>query len=142
MQLLFYKKVPVLIFPSFFILIKKLFKFSFRAVTIFPFIIIDSKKIFEDKFYMNHEYIHILQYIETGIIGFYLISLYEFLCARIYLKKSFLGSYYYMAVEQEAHRNDKKLSYPEERECFSVFKYLRTKNKVHIVNEGGKRIIC
>ncbi len=137
----FYKKVPVIVSPRFFLVLQKVFGFSFHAVALFPVIIVDKKSIFENKYYMNHEYIHILQYMETGIIGFFIISIIEFLYAHLFLKKSFIESYYYMSTEQEAHLNDENLAYTEKRRVFSVYRYMNPKNKTKIINEGGKRII-
>lgn len=128
-------KNKILIIKSKF-LCKKFGKFltgeSFGAITIFPFIIVKDNIILNDENYIRHESIHIYQYLETFIIGFWFIYLFEYLYAKFYLKKKGIDLYYYISLEQEAHQNDHDIDYLKKRKIFFSYKYLLDKNKKKI----------
>jgi hypothetical protein len=122
-------------------LFKKLFGFPVGAVALFPFIIVRDQKILENREYINHETIHIRQYIETLIVGLIVISLLQYFYALLILRKSRTQAYYYMSHEQEAHQNDENLDYLKTRRWFSYYKYLLPKNKKQMDLVEGKRVI-
>ena len=141
MKIFFRNKIPVIISRHFCLLFKKIFGFNVGAITIFPFIIVRDLEILNNKDYINHESIHIRQYIETLLVGFLLIGLIEYLYAILVLKKSRMQAYYFMSQEQEAHQNDQNLNYLINRKWFTYYKYLNPKNKKQIDFIEGKRII-
>lgn len=120
---------------------KKVFGFSVGAVALFPFVIVRDEAILNNAEYINHESIHIRQYIETLIVGLLIIGLVQYVYALLVLRKSRLQAYYFMSHEQEAHQNDQNLVYLKHRPWFSFYRYLlpRNKKKMDLVN--GKRII-
>lgn len=119
----------------------KIFGFSVGAVALFPFIIVRDNKILDNKFYINHESIHLRQYTETLIFGLLFIAFFEYLYAFLILKKSRIGAYYYMSHEQEAHQNDHNLEYLNTRPLFAYFKYINPKNKKLMDLVNGERVI-
>lgn len=119
----------------------KIFGFSVGAVALFPFIIVRDQTILDNKFYINHESIHIRQYIDTLIIGLFVIALIEYMYAIFFLNKSKLHAYYYMSHEQEAHQNDHNLEYLNTRPLFASFKYINPKNKKLMDLVNGERVI-
>jgi len=115
--------------------------FRVGAMALFPFVIVRDNKILNTPEYINHECIHIRQYLETLIIGMLIIGLIEYLYALLILRKSRLQAYYFMSYEQEAHQNDSNLNYLKTRKLFSYYKYLLPKNKKEMDLVNGKRVI-
>ena len=141
MKLYIKNSTPVLLSKGVCIFLKKVFGFSIGAVALFPFIIVRDENILNSKEYINHESIHIKQYLETLIIGLIIIGLIQYFYALIILRKSRIQSYYYMSHEQEAHQNDTNLNYLKERKLFAYYKYLLSKNKKKFDLIDGKRVI-
>jgi hypothetical protein len=141
MNIVFKNKIPIIISFKTCLFFKKIFGFHVGAVTLFPFIVVRDREILEKKEYINHESIHIRQYLETLIIGIIVIGLIEYLYALFILKKTRTQAYYYMGHEQEAHQNDQNLNYLKTRKCFSYYKYLNPKNKIKMDLADGKRVI-
>lgn len=77
------------------------------AITLFPFVFCRGKLNAETR---NHEAIHYQQYLETFVIGFLIIYLYDYLVG---LKKYGNGeeAYLNLRAEQEAYENDKDFGY-------------------------------
>ena len=119
----------------------KIFGFSCGAFTIFPFIFVRDQEILNNKEYMNHERIHLWQYMETLVIGLIIIALCEYLYAKMFLKMKALDAYYFMSHEQEAHQNDTNMEYLKQRKIFSLFYYINPKNKKKFTLVDGKRVI-
>lgn len=140
MKLVFQKNTPVIISHSLLSICSKVYGLPCSAMAIFPFIFVKDEKILENKEYINHESIHIRQYIETLFFGMLIIGLFEYLYAIIFLKKNRLEAYYFMSHEQEAHQNDQNLSYLKTRRWFSYFKYMKIKNKKNFTLVDGKRV--
>lgn len=141
MKIHFRNNTPVIVAPKFMKLMDTLFGFKVGAVAIFPFIVVQNYTILHNKDYINHESIHIRQYIETLIIGVWIISAFQYLYARIFLRKSGLHSYYYMSMEQEAHQNDTNHDYLKKRKWFTYYKYLNPKYRKRMDLVEGKRVI-
>lgn len=118
----------------------KVFGFSCGAFTIFPFIFVRDKEILNNKEYINHERIHLYQYMETLIVGLVIIALCEYIYARIFLKMNALDAYYFMSHEQEAHQNDTNMEYLKHRKIFSLFYYIHPKRKKKFTLINGKRV--
>ena len=141
MQLHFRNKTPVLVSRRIIGFCGTLFGFNVGAVAVFPFVIVRDEKILASKEYINHESIHIRQYIETLIVGLVVIALLQYLYALLVLRKSRTQAYYYMSHEQEAHQNDHNLNYLKEKKLFSYYKYLLPKNKKKMDLVNGERVI-
>lgn len=141
MKLVLKNHTPIIVSYTLCTLFKKLFGFPVGAVALFPFIIVRDQKILENREYINHETIHIRQYIETLIVGLIVISLLQYFYALLILRKSRTQAYYYMSHEQEAHQNDENLDYLKTRRWFSYYKYLLPKNKKQMDLVEGKRVI-
>lgn len=139
MKIYFKQNSIFIISKTFFKIFKKVFGFSISAFTLFPVIFFKNKDIAENKEYINHELIHIRQYVETLFVGFILIIIFEFLYAKIVLRKNTMQAYYFLAFEQEAHQNDQDKNYLQNRKWFSSFKYMLVKNKRKITQIEGKR---
>jgi len=132
---------PVIVSGTACKILKKLFGFSIGAVALFPFILVRDDEILNNREYINHESIHIRQYIETLIVGLLIIGFVQYLYALVMLRKSRIHAYYYMSHEQEAHQNDQNLLYLKQRKWFSYYKYLLPKNKKRMDLIDGKRVI-
>ncbi len=134
-------KTPIILSKSLCMFFKKVFGFSIGAVALFPFVIVRDEKILNTPEYINHESIHIRQYIETLIVGLIVIGLLQYLYALLVLRKSRLQAYYFMSHEQEAHQNDQNLNYLQTRRWFSFYKYLLPRNKKKMDLIEGERVI-
>ncbi|MDQ3075599.1 MAG: hypothetical protein M3Q34_00520 [bacterium] len=141
MKLVFKNKIPILVSGTLMQFIGRLCGKKFGAVTLYPFIVVRDEQILNAEDYIRHESIHLRQYEETLIIGLLIISIWEYYYARLWLRKSKLDAYYYMAIEQEAHQNDQDINYLNNRKIFSYYKYIFTKNKKQIRQIAGKRIV-
>lgn len=82
------------------------------AIAIFPFIIIPTTTIINDRL-INHERIHLRQQLEMLVIPFYIVYLIE------YYKKG----YYNVSFEKEAYANEHNSKYLSNRKLFSFSKY-------------------
>ena len=92
---------------------------SARAITLFPFIFIKDEG---DDRLINHESIHIQQYRELFVIGFYLVYMWDFITGFIKFKNG-REAYYSIRFEKEAYANDHNLKYLKDREKFAWRKY-------------------
>ena len=89
------------------------------AITLWPFVFIRDEG--NDRT-INHETIHIKQYNELLVIGFYFVYLYDWIHGLIKYRDSQVA-YYRIRMEQEAYENDKNIHYLNERKRFSWLKY-------------------
>ena len=94
----------------------------FTAVTIGPWIFVNSKKKLSDKLF-RHECIHVKQAQELGYIGFYIIYLIEFLIRVIIIRRMY-KAYMNISFEQEAYDNETVDDYLDTRSKYSWMKYL------------------
>ena len=77
------------------------------AITIFPFVF--SREIPSQRT-IRHETIHFQQFLETGVIGFYLIYFWDYAKARL-SGLSGKDAYRKIRAEVEAYENDEKEGY-------------------------------
>lgn len=96
---------------------------GFRGITLFPFVILVSKKDREDAVMLNHERIHISQQKEMLVIPFFIWYGTEFLLRLIYYKNKHLA-YRNISFEREAYGNEKDLGYLQRRSFWSFLKYV------------------
>jgi hypothetical protein len=72
----------------------------------------------------RHETIHFQQYLETFVVGFLLIYIFEYLYSALIKKKGFSrDSYLAIRFEQEAWTQDKDVDYLKTRKRFSWLNY-------------------
>jgi hypothetical protein len=90
-----------------------------HAITLFPFVFIRDEG---SKIIIRHETIHFRQYVETLIIGFLLIYLFDFIIGLIKYREPY-RAYYRIRFEQEAYKNDLYDDYLGKRKLFSWMKY-------------------
>jgi hypothetical protein len=85
------------------------------AITIYPFIFIrsDLSKEYEETV-LNHEKIHLEQYKETFVLGFFPFYIYDFVYG-LFKYKDFALAYYFIRMEQEAYENEHDLLYIKNR---------------------------
>jgi hypothetical protein len=101
-------------------------KLGIVGITLFPFIVFDSKKSLDDVYIVNHEEIHIRQQIELLIIFFYLIYLIEYGLGLLKFKNK-NDAYRNISFENEAYSNENNLNYLKTRKLYSFFKYFNKK---------------
>ena len=80
--------------------------------------------------WINHESIHVRQFIESQGV-FWLISMAEYLYYRIVKKYSHLEAYRMESVEQEAYLNQQNEKYLSERHLWETVKYIKYKTLFH-----------
>ena len=107
-----------------FVLVNRfLFYKSFLGVALWPFIIVKKANLKEDKFFINHEKIHLKQQLEMLLILFYVWYLLEYLL-RLIQYKDFNQAYRNISFEREAYTNEKDLDYLKRRSFLGFVKYV------------------
>lgn len=96
---------------------------NISGITIFPFIILESKPVRNDKTYINHEMIHIYQQMELFFFVFMLCYYLEFLI-RWLNYRNLETAYKNISFEREAYENESNYNYLETRKWYSFLKYL------------------
>ena len=96
---------------------------GFRGITLFPFVILVSRKDREDAVMLNHERIHISQQKEMLVIPFFIWYGMEFLLRWLQYKNKHLA-YRNISFEREAYGNEKDPGYLQQRSFWRFFKYL------------------
>ena len=87
---------------------------KFTGMAIWPFIILRTKKLKEDKVFLNHERIHLRQQIEMLVVLFYIWYILEFLIRLVQYKNRF-KAYRNISFEREAYGKEKDLNYLKKR---------------------------
>ncbi len=95
----------------------------FNAMAIWPFIILNDKKLKYDKIVLNHEKIHLKQQIEMLLVFFYIWYVIEFI-VRLLVCRSWMNAYYTISFEKEAYENEQNLTYIRQRNFWNFLKYL------------------
>lgn len=98
-----------------------------KAITIWPFVILRSSDLKNDKKLINHERIHIRQQIELLIIPFYIWYGIEFL---VHLAKGIGWNKAYKSIsfEKEAYQHDGDLNYLKNRSFWKFFSFFGRKS--------------
>lgn len=89
---------------------KKFVPKGYKAITLFPFIILSEEKDKQDKILINHEKIHLQQQKELLIIFFYLWYGLNFLW-NYFKYKNWDKAYRNIIFEREAYQNQQNLNY-------------------------------
>ena len=103
-----------------------------QGLGVWPFLIIRSnlKIPHKKEELIRHERIHLAQQIELLIVGAFILNLFEYLYARLVKKLSKRDSYYFSAIEQEAHRNAMNTEYLTHRKPYAVLDYIKNRKKL------------
>ncbi|MCF6297268.1 MAG: hypothetical protein L3J08_04670 [Flavobacteriaceae bacterium] len=102
---------------------KYFFILQFRAITIWPFIILKDRKLVNDKTIINHEKIHLKQQVEMLLIIFYMWYIIEFLI-HLVIYRNWMKAYCNISFEKEAYQNEHDLLYIQHRRFWAFLKYL------------------
>lgn len=95
---------------------------GFRGLTLFPFVLVKTKKDLRDLVFLNHEKIHFRQQLELLVVPFYVMYLLEYLVKWMVLKNRF-KAYKSISFEREAYENERNLNYLKKRKMFVFFNY-------------------
>ena len=91
------------------------------AITIWPFVFI-RKGMNATERLIRHESIHIHQYTELLVLGFYPVYVWDWLHGLIKYKSG-STAYMHIRMEQEAYENESDESYLENRKHYAWLKY-------------------
>lgn len=111
----------MLIFSHFFI--KYFTPKNVRGITLFPFIILDSKELGKSEVFVFHEKIHFRQQVEMLILPFYIWYAIEYFIKLIKYKNFYLA-YKNLSFEREAYTNENNFNYLRERTFWNFIAYL------------------
>ena len=101
--------------------LSRLAPIEINAITLFCFVF--SREEISERT-KRHETIHFQQYLETAVVGFLLVYLFDYLWASLVSRKGFTrDSYLSIRFEQEAHSKDDLLDYLATRKRFAWIKY-------------------
>lgn len=108
------------------------------AITFYPFIFIrKDKRDYEEL--IRHETIHIIQQLELLLVGAWILFVFEYAYAKYFKKLSNRQSYYFTAMEQEAHRNAMRENYLIIRKPYSLLRYI--KDKKYLERDANDNLI-
>ena len=107
----------------FLIVAKYLIPKGYRGLAFFPFVFVKYRLDKQNKFFVNHERIHLRQQLELLIIPFFIWYVLEF-CLRWIQYKHFDLGYRNISFEREAYANEKDLDYLKQRSFFTFLKYI------------------
>lgn len=93
---------------------------GYKAISIYPIVIIRTKDLKMDKILLNHERIHLVQQLECLIILFYVL---EFIWLLLKYRRWHIA-YRQISFEKEAYQNEKDLDYLKSRSLWNFVKYL------------------
>ncbi|MCC6816451.1 MAG: hypothetical protein IT267_08580 [Saprospiraceae bacterium] len=94
------------------------------AITLWPFVLLRSRSLIENKTLINHERIHLRQQIELFILFFYIWYISEYIFYRL-KGCSKNHAYTKISFEQEAFANEKNMNYLSSRAWYAQIKYLK-----------------
>ena len=102
---------------------KRLLSGRFKGISLWPFVILESKKLKHDEFFLNHERIHLRQQLEFLVIFFYVWYAIEFFIRYIDCRDAMLA-YRNISFEREAYRREGDLNYLKSRTFWAFRKFL------------------
>ncbi|TBW30212.1 hypothetical protein [Gramella sp. KN1008] len=102
---------------------KRLLSGRFKGLSVWPFVILESRQLKKDKFFLNHERIHLRQQLELLVIFFYVWYAIEFFVRYLDCRDGMLA-YRNISFEKEAYRRENDLNYLKYRAVWAFRKYL------------------
>ncbi len=93
------------------------------AMAMWPFIILRSRELLDNKRLINHEKIHFRQQLELLLVFFYMWYIIEFLI-YLYKYKDAMKAYENISFEKEAYDNENDYSYLKNRNIWSFLNYI------------------
>ena len=108
----------------FLIVTKYLIPKGFRGLAVFPFVFVKYRLDKQNRFFINHERIHLRQQLELLILPFFIWYFMEFCWRWIQYKNSDLA-YRNISFEREAYANEKDIGYLQRRSFWGFLKYFR-----------------
>lgn len=96
---------------------------GFRGITLWPFVVMCSKELKQDRIFLNHESIHLRQQEELLVLPFYLWYVMEYM-VRLFQFKNRHQAYKNISFEREAYANEKDLNYLQKRSFWTFLKYV------------------
>lgn len=96
---------------------------GYRAMAIFPFVLLRGSLDKKDKVLLNHERIHLRQQLEMLIIPFYIAYFLVFLVGWIRYK-NWSFAYLNSCFEREAYVHEGDLGYLKRRSFWAFLKYV------------------
>ena len=102
---------------------KRLLSGRFKGISLWPFVILESRQLKHDKFFLNHEKIHLRQQMELLVIFFYVWYALEFFIRYFDCRDGMLA-YRNISFEREAYRRENDLNYLKDRPFWAFRKFL------------------
>lgn len=102
---------------------KRLLSGRFKGISLWPFVIVETKALKADKAFINHEKIHLRQQLELLVLFFYIWYFLEFLI-RYFKYGNSLRAYRNISLEREAYRRENDLHYLHHRPFWAFLKFL------------------
>jgi hypothetical protein len=87
------------------------------GMALFPFILVKRTKYKNNKAFINHEKIHLVQQLELLILGFYVLYLLNYL-VNLFKYKNHQKAYLNIIFEREAYSMESDLSYLKRRKLW------------------------
>lgn len=107
------------------LIFKSLFSYlpdkNYRAMALWPFIILKDKDLKKDVVIINHEKIHLAQQIECLVLPFYIIYFSEYLYNRT-KGNNHDTAYRNISFEKEAYHNQHDMNYLIQRKWWQNFR--------------------
>ena len=95
---------------------------KFSGCAVWPFIVVKSEKLKQDRVFVNHERIHLRQQAELLVIPFYVWYAAEYVYFRIQGYDAF-KAYRAIRFEREAYTNEENLDYLKSRKFWAFKNY-------------------
>jgi hypothetical protein len=102
---------------------KNLLPKGYNGLAIYPFMILKSKALKQNRVVLNHERIHFRQQIELLLIPFYIWYVTEFIIYLIKYKNWHMA-YYNISFEREAYNNETDFNYLKKRKFWQFLNYM------------------
>ena len=93
------------------------------GVTLWPFIIVKSRKLQNYNELLNHEKIHLRQQAELLVLPFYLWYIIEYF-VRCIMYRNTKKAYRNICFEREAYANEKSNGYLRKRKLWNFLRYI------------------
>tara|TARA_B100000953_G_scaffold269156_1_gene238769 strand:- start:1187 stop:1513 length:327 start_codon:yes stop_codon:yes gene_type:complete len=102
---------------------RRLLSGRFKGISLWPFVILENIHLKKDKYFINHERIHLRQQIELLVIFFYVWYALEFFIRYASLKDG-MQAYRNISFEKEAYRRETDLNYLKKRSFWAFTNYM------------------